>query len=80
MQLCSWHTAEALKAQLIKKGYPKEIRKQKDIGLHSLICNWIKLPSVVELNLNQEILAISLRPKEQDYLHSYWQCQEPQFV
>lgn len=80
LQLCSWHAAEALKARLIKEGYPKEIREQKDIGLHSLIWNWIKSPSVAELNLNREILAASLRSKEQDYLHSYWQRQEPQFV
>ena len=39
VQLCSWHVAEALKVRLIKKGYPKEIKEQKDIGLHSLIWN-----------------------------------------
>lgn len=39
LQLCSWHAAEALKARLIKEGYPKEIREQKDIGLHNLIWN-----------------------------------------
>ena len=37
LQLCSWHAAKALKAWLIKEGYPKKIKKQKDIGLHSLI-------------------------------------------
>lgn len=26
----------AFKARLIKEGYPKEIREQKDVGLHSL--------------------------------------------
>lgn len=48
--------------------------------MHSLIWNWIKSPSVAELNLNREILAASLYLKEQDYLHFYWQHQEPQFV
>lgn len=80
LQLCSWHAAEAFKARLIKEGYVKEVREEKDVELHSLIWNWIKSPSVPELNLNREILAASLRPKEQDYLHSYWQRQEPQFV
>lgn len=56
------------------------MREQKEVGLHSLTWNWIKSPMVTELNLNQEILAASLRPKEQEYLHSYWQRQEPQFV
>lgn len=65
---------------MIKEGYPKEVREEKDVGLHSLIWNWIKSPLVAELNLNREILAASLRPKEQDYLHSCWQCQEPRFV
>ncbi len=67
LQLCSWHAAEAFKARLIKEGYPKEVREEKDVGLHSLIWNWIKSPSVAELNLNREILAASPRPKEQDY-------------
>ena len=80
LQLCSWHAAEALKAWLIKEAYPKEVKEQKEVGLHSLIWNWIKSPTVTELNLNREILAASLRPKEQEYLHSYWQRQEPQFV
>ena len=80
LQLCCWHSAEALKAQLINEGYPKEVREQKEVGLHSLIWNGIKSPTVTELNLNQEILAASLRPKEQEYLHSYWQRQEPHFV
>ena len=35
---------------------------------------------MTELNLNREILAASLRPKEQEYLHSYWRHQKPQFV
>ena len=29
--------------------------------------------------MNRQILAASLRPKEQKYFHSYWQKQEPQF-
>ncbi len=29
--------------------------------------------------MNRQILAASLRPKEQKYLHSYWQKQKPQF-
>ena len=71
LQLCSWNAAEALKALLIKKRYPKEVREQKEVGLYSLIWNWIKLPTVTELNLNREILAANLQPKEQEYLHSY---------
>ena len=39
LQLCSYHATEALKARLIKERYFKKIRKQKDIGLHSLIWN-----------------------------------------
>ncbi len=35
---------------------------------------------MTELNLNREILAASLRPTKQEYLHSYWQHQELQFV
>ncbi len=80
LQLCSWQAAEALKARLIKERYSKEVREQREIGLHSLIWNWIKLPTVTELNLNREILATSLRPKKQEYLHSYWQRNEPQFI
>lgn len=64
LQLCSWNAAEALKAWLIKERYPKEVREKKDVRLHSLIWNSIKSPSLAELNLNQEILAASLRPKE----------------
>lgn len=64
LQLCSWNAAEALKAWLIEERYPKEVREKKDVGLHSLIWNWIKSPSLAELNLNQEILAASLHPKE----------------
>ncbi len=56
------------------------MREQKEVGLHSLIRNWIQLPLVMELNLNREILAASLGPKKQKYLHSYWERQEPQFV
>ncbi len=63
-QLYSWHLASALEARLIKEGYPKEVRKQKEVGLHGLIWNWIKSPTVTELNLNREILAASLRLKE----------------
>lgn len=48
--------------------------------MNILIWNWIKSPTINELNLNREILAASLRPKEQEYLYSYWQRQEPQFV
>ena len=80
LKLCSWHAAEAFKARLIKEGYPKEVREEKDVGWHSLIWNWIKSTSVAELNLNRGILAACLHPKEQDYLHSYWQRQVPQFV
>ena len=39
VQLCSLHAAEALKAGLIKEGYPKEVREQREVGLHSLIQN-----------------------------------------
>ncbi len=80
LQLYSWHSAEAAKARLIKEGYPKEIREAKDIRIHSLIWNWIQSPTVNELHLNRQILAAILRPKEQKYLHFYWQRQEPQFA
>lgn len=56
------------------------MREQKEAGLHSLIWNWIKSPTVTELNLNREILAASLQPKEQEYFHSYWERQDPKFV
>lgn len=42
LQLGSWHAAEVVKARLIKEGYPKEIREAKDVGIHTLIWNWIK--------------------------------------
>lgn len=80
LQLCSWHAAKAFKTRLIKEEYPKDIQEEKDVGLHNLIWNWIKSPRVTKLNLNRGILAASLRPKKQDYLHTYWQQQEPQFI
>lgn len=80
LQLCSWHTAEAVKEHLIKEGYPKKIREAKDVGIYGLIWNWIKSPTVNELNLNRKILATSLRPKEQEYLYSYRQREEPQLA
>ena len=62
LQWCSWHAAEAVKARLIKEGYPKETREAKDVGIHSLIWNWIQSPTINELHLNRQILAASLRP------------------
>lgn len=64
LQLYSWNAAKALKAWLIKKRYPKEVKKKKDVGLHSLIWNSIQSLSPAKLNLNQEILTASLCPKE----------------
>ncbi len=36
-QLCSWHSAEAVKVNLIKEDYPQKINEAKDVGIYSLI-------------------------------------------
>lgn len=37
LQSCFWHIVEDFKAWLIKERYSKEVRKEINIGLHSLI-------------------------------------------
>ena len=76
LQLCSWHAAEAIKKRLIREGYPMDVRKD----LVDKIWRWIKSPTILELATNRQNLIDGLRAKDQDYLTSFYQPKEPQFV
>lgn len=69
-----------MKARLVREGYPKHVREEKENGIHSLIWRWIHSETLADLDSNREILASELRTKEQDYLWSYWHHLEPHFI
>lgn len=76
LQLCSWHAAEAIKKRLIREGYPMDVRGD----LVKQVWEYIKSPTMSELAKNRQILLDGLRMKDQDYIASYYQPKEPQFV
>ena len=61
LQLCTWHAAEAIKKRLIKAGkYPQEVRKK----LETLIWDYIKSPTIDELDERRRKLLNELHPAE----------------
>ena len=61
LQLCSWHAVEAVKAGLVREGYPKHVREKKENSIHSLIWRWIHSETLADLESNREILASELQ-------------------
>ena len=76
LQLCSWHAVEAMKKRLINEGYPKEKRKE----LVDAIWHWIHCPTEDLLRARRNSVIELLREKERDYLTSFYQRKERQFV
>ena len=75
LQFCEWHAAEAIKRRLIAKGYKKESRDE----LIDLIWKWIKAPDLDKLEDARNMLILSLKVSEKEYLTEYYQPKEPQF-
>ena len=76
LQSCSWHAAEAIEKRLIRGGYPIEVRKK----LVEQVWSWIKTPAITEFAMNRQLLLNSLRLKEQAYMASFHEPEEPQFI
>ncbi len=64
IQLCSWHTAEAIKKRLITEGYHVDKRKE----LVNLIWSWIESPTLEELAEKRSELIAKLCPQEQVHI------------
>jgi hypothetical protein len=76
LQLCEWHAVSAIKRRLIAAGeYAKEHRDK----LISMIWNWVKAPSLEELEECRSKLLVALEHKEQAYIRNYYQLKEFQF-
>ena len=76
LQLCNWHGAEAIKKRLTREGYPLEKRKE----LADMVWTYIKSETMEDLERNRGILMDHLHQKDQNYLVSYYQPREHQFV
>ncbi len=76
LQLCNWHAAEAIKKRLTREEYPLEMRKP----LADMIWKWIQSETLQNVERNRGILLDNLHQKEQNYLISFYQRQESQFV
>ncbi len=76
LQLCNWHAAEAIKKRLTREGYPLEMRKP----LADMVWRWIQSETLEDLERNRGVLLDNLHQKEQNYLISFYQRQESQFV
>jgi MULE transposase-like protein len=76
LQLCEWHAVAAIKRRLIAAGkYTKERRDE----LISIIWDWVKAPSIKELDKCRSTLLQTLDSKEAKYIQSYYQPKEYQF-
>lgn len=61
LQLCTWHTTQAIKKRLIKAGdYSLEIWKELD----TLIWGWIKSSTIEQLSKNRSKLLDRLHTNE----------------
>jgi hypothetical protein len=69
------HAVDAIKARLIRKGYPKASR---NIALN-LIWNWVKAPDIEALETVQQALLDHICPAERIYLTNYYEPKEPSF-
>jgi hypothetical protein len=68
LQRCEWHAAEAIKKNLIKKGYRKA-RRDEIVGM---IWNWIKADDFNALETNRNKLIRALNNDEKEYLIGYY--------
>ena len=76
LQLCEWHAVAAIKRRLIAAGrYSKEHRDE----LISMIWDWVKAPSVKELDEHRSKLLEALDNREVEYIQGYYQPKESQF-
>ena len=75
LQRCEKHAVDAIKANLIKKGYAKDAR---DNAL-DLIWNYVKALDLDALSDARTKLLDVLRPAEQHYLNSYYVPKESSF-
>jgi hypothetical protein len=76
LQLCEWHAVAAIKRRLIAAGkYSKERRDE----LISMIWDWVKAPSIEELDKCRSKLLEALDGKEVEYIQGYYQPKEYQF-
>jgi hypothetical protein len=75
LQYYQKHTVDAIKARLIRKGYPKALR---DVALN-LIWNWVKAPDIEALETARQALLDHIRPAEHIYLTNYYEPKEPSF-
>jgi hypothetical protein len=75
LQLCEWHAIEAIRKQLINRGYSKETRKV----LVDLLNQWIIAPNLEALEKARKKILSRLRSDDRAYLQRYYQPKEPQF-
>ena len=76
LQPCNWHAAEAIKRRLTQEGYPSEARNE----LVDKIWTWISSPLIKDISINREALLRLLHTKDQEYLKSFYQPSEHQFI
>jgi hypothetical protein len=76
LQLCEWHAVSAIKRRLVAAGkHPKERRDE----LVSMIWDWVKAPSIKDLDEYRAKLLAALRFEEAEYIRNYYQPKEYQF-
>ena len=68
LQRCEWHAVEAIKKQLIHRGYKKE-RRDKIINL---IWRWIMAADLAKLEHARDELLAELGEKERAYLIDFY--------
>ena len=69
LQLCEWHAVAAIKRRLVAAGkYNKERRDE----IVSIIWNWVKAPSIKDLDVCRSKLLAALDSKEAEYIESYY--------
>jgi hypothetical protein len=73
LQLCEWHVVAAIKRRLIAVG--KYLKERRD-ELILIIWNWVKAPSIKELDKCCSALLQALGSKEAEYIQSYYQLKE----
>jgi len=77
LQLCEWHAVEAIKKRLVVADqYIKERREE----LTDYIWDWVKSSTVTVLEERRERLLMELKTSEREYLITFYQSKEPQFI
>lgn len=69
LQLCEWHTVEAIKRRLVAAGRYKKERRDEIIDM---IWAWLKAPTIDNLKDNRKALLKALHHEEQVYLCDYY--------